>query len=134
MSLQVSKYLSPETSNARSGSPTKSCVSVRSPARHYGAAHATVQPAPESSWDTVKRNLTPQLDTSRSALGAGHEFDAGPSPQQQGEEQYRESFGSPLERAYGHAKRFLAEHEQHLSDRVLKPFREGPQSHGPRSG
>lgn len=78
----------------------------------------------ESTWQTIKRNLTPELDTSRSALGVGHEFDSGPSPQQQGEQQYRETFGSPLERAYGHLKNILAEHEQHLSEKYLAPIRE----------
>jgi hypothetical protein len=31
----------------------------------------------------------------------------------------------PLGKAYEHAKAFLAEHEQHLSDKILKPFRTG---------
>lgn len=83
-----------------------------------------VQPAPETTFQTIKRNLTPELDNSQKSLGKGHEFDDD-SPQSEGEQQYKEKFGSPLERAYGHAKNFLAEHEQHLSESVLKPFRQG---------
>ncbi len=84
------------------------------------------RPASESTFQTVRRNLTPELDTSRSALGPGHQFDFGTaSPQQEGEQQYRENLGSPLERAYGHAKRMIAEHEQHLSEKTLAPFRTG---------
>lgn len=88
-------------------------------------ADLRVQPADETTLQTVKRNLTPQVDTSRSALGPGHQLDSTDSPQQAGEQQYRESFGSPLEQAYGKMKSFLSDHEQHLSDKVLKPFRQG---------
>jgi len=81
----------------------------------------------ESLFQTVTRNLTPQKDTSRAALGPGHELDLNPgaSPQQEGEQQYREKFGSPQEVAYGKIKNWLSEHEQHFSDKILKPFREG---------
>src|SRR6266436_5086981 len=84
-----------------------------------------VQPAPESLGQTLKRNLTPELDTSKTALGPGHFFDQGDSPQQEGEQQYREKFGSPLEIAYGHAKQFLQKHEGKLSEKYLAPFRSG---------
>jgi hypothetical protein len=88
-------------------------------------ADLRVQPVqPESTWQTIKRNLTPQIDTSRSARGPGQQFSSEDSPQQAGEQQYRETFGSPLEKAYGKFKGILAQHEQHFSDRVLKPFRE----------
>lgn len=80
--------------------------------------------ADESVLQTVKRNITPEVDTSNSAKGPGHEFEQG-SPQAEGEQQYKEKFGSLLEQAYGHAKSFLATHEQHLSEKVLKPFRQG---------
>lgn len=80
--------------------------------------------AEESVLQTVKRNLTPAPDTSNAAKGPGHEFE-NDSPQAEGEAQYKEKFGSPLEQAYGHAKAFLSEHENHLSETVLKPFREG---------
>lgn len=85
----------------------------------------SVNPPKESTWQTIKRNLTPELDTSRSALGPGHQFDSGPSPAEQGKQEYYQAFGSPLERAYGHAKKFLQEHEQHLSEKYLAPFRTG---------
>jgi hypothetical protein len=85
---------------------------------------APVPPISESLGQTLKRNVTPEMDVSRSSLGPGHEFDTD-SPQMRGEQTYRENFGSPLERAYGHAKNFLAQHEQHLSDKVLRPFRAG---------
>jgi len=81
--------------------------------------------ADESVVQTVKRNVTPEPDTSRAALGPGHEFDAGTSPQVEGETQYKEKFGSPQEVAYGKLKNWLSEHEQHFSDSVLKPFRQG---------
>src|SRR6266481_1053101 len=78
-------------------------------------ADLRVQPADETTLQTVKRNLTPQVDTSRSALGPGHQLDSNDSPQQTGEQQYGENFGSPLQQAYGKMKDFLGEHEQHLS-------------------
>src|SRR5713226_8074683 len=85
-----------------------------------------VQPAPESLGQTLKRNITPKLDTSRTALGPGHFFDQqGDSPQQEGEQAYREKFGTPLEIAYGHAKQFLQKHEGKLSEKYLGPFRSG---------
>src|SRR6266576_3249072 len=80
--------------------------------------------ADETVLETVKRNLTPDADTSRSALGPGHEFDEN-SPKLQGETQYRAALGSPQEQAYGKLKNWLSEHEQHFSDKVLKPFRAG---------
>jgi len=83
-----------------------------------------VQPASESTFQTVKRNLTPELDTSNAAKGPGHEFE-NDSPQSEGEQQYREKFGSPLERFYGSAKKLISEHEQHLSEKYLAPFRRG---------
>src|SRR6266436_9769304 len=83
-----------------------------------------VQPALESTFQTVKRNLTPEVDTSNAAKGPGHEFE-NDSPQAGGEQQYREAFGNPLEQAYGHAKKFLETHSQHLSEKVLAPFRQG---------
>lgn len=86
-------------------------------------ADLRIQPA-ETTLQTVKRNVTPTPDTSRASLGPGHEFDQD-SPQAAGEQQYRESMGSPLERAYGHAKQFLATHEQQLSEKYLAPFRKG---------
>jgi hypothetical protein len=84
-----------------------------------------VQPAPESTWQTVKRNVTPEKDSSRSAYGPGHQFDSGDSPAKQGEEQYAEKFGSPLEQFYGRAKKLLSEHENKLSEKYLAPFRSG---------
>src|SRR5947208_752788 len=84
-----------------------------------------VQPAPESTFQTVKRNLTPEIDPSRASLGSGHMLDPGDSPQQQGEAEYKSSLGTPLEQAYGHAKKFLENHSQHLSEKVLTPFRTG---------
>src|SRR6266403_738951 len=83
-----------------------------------------VQPAPESIFQTVKRNLTPELDTSNAAKGPGHEFE-NDSPQAEGEQQYKDKFGSPLERFFGSAKKLISEHEQHLSEKVLAPFRQG---------
>jgi hypothetical protein len=80
--------------------------------------------ADESVIQTVARNITPAPDTSNAAKGPGHEMDPD-SPQSQGVQQYNEKFGSPLEQAYGHAKQFLDTHAQHLSENVLKPFREG---------
>ena len=79
----------------------------------------------ESLLQTVTRNLTPAPDTSKSALGKGGMFTPGDSPQKEGETQYTEKFGSPQEVAYGKLKNWLSEHEQHFSDKVLKPFREG---------
>lgn len=81
--------------------------------------------ADESLVQTVKRNLTPEVDTSRSALGKGHQLDPEDSPQQEGQQLYDENFGSPAQQAYGKMKNFLAKHEEHFSDKVLKPFREG---------
>jgi hypothetical protein len=81
--------------------------------------------ADESVVQTVQRNLTPEQDSSRSALGPGHQFDSGDSPQQAGEQQYKDKLGTPLEQAYGKAKAWLSEHEQHLSEETLKPFRQG---------
>jgi predicted GNAT family acetyltransferase len=78
----------------------------------------------ESLVQTVKRNLTPDPVNSNAAKGPGHEFDSG-SPQAEGEAQYKEKFGSPQEIAYGKLKNWLSEHEQHFSDKVLKPFRAG---------
>jgi len=101
---------------------TQQTAPVPPPPDHL--ADLRIRPAEDSTWQTIKRNLTPQMDVSRSSLGPGHEFDTD-SPQMGGEQTYRENFGSPLKRAYGHAKTFLAQHEQHLSDRVLKPFRAG---------
>src|SRR6266403_3169928 len=80
--------------------------------------------ADEPVLQTVKRNLPPEPDTSRSALGPGHEFDQS-SPQAEGEAQYKAALGSPQEQAYGKLKSWLSEHEQHFSDTVLKPFRQG---------
>jgi hypothetical protein len=79
----------------------------------------------ESLFQTVTRNLTPQMDTSKSALGKGGMLTSGDSPQKEGETQYNEKFGSPQEVAYGKLKSWLSDHEQHFSDKVLKPFREG---------
>jgi hypothetical protein len=45
--------------------------------------------------------------------------------QQEGEQQWKENFGSPLEQAYGKAKSWLAEHEGKLDEKYLKPFRQG---------
>jgi len=102
--------------------PQSPGVSTQVPAH---LADLRVQPADESTWQTIKRNLTPQVDTSRSARGAGQQFSSDDSPQQTGEQQYGENFGSPLQQAYGKMKNFLGEHEQHLSEKVLKPFRQG---------
>src|SRR5260221_2983569 len=102
--------------------PQSPGVSTQGPAH---LADLRVQPADESTWQTIKRNLTPQVDTSRSARGAGQQFSSDDSPKQTGEQQYGENFGSPLQQAYGKMKNFLGEHEQHLSEKVLKPFRQG---------
>jgi hypothetical protein len=79
----------------------------------------------ESLVQTVKRNLTPEPDTSRSALPTDQRLTADKSPQQQGEDEYNEAYGHPLQRAYGKAKKFLDEHTKDLNDAVLKPFRQG---------
>lgn len=79
--------------------------------------------ARETTLQTLKRNLTPEIDTSRSALGPGHEFENS-SPQKEGEQQYREMFGSPLERGYGHLKSWLGKHEGQISEKYLAPIRE----------
>ncbi len=81
--------------------------------------------ADETVLQTVKRNLTPELDTSKAALGPGGELTSGASPQAEGEQQYKEALGSSQEQAYGKLKNWLSEHEQHFSDKVLKPFRAG---------
>lgn len=79
----------------------------------------------ESVLQTVKRNLTPEVDTSRSALPKDQRLSSDPTPQQEGEQLYDENFGSPAQQAYGKMKNWLSTHEQHFSDKVLKPFREG---------
>jgi hypothetical protein len=79
----------------------------------------------ESLFQTVTRNIMPQKDTSKTALGPGQMFTSGDSPQSEGEQQYKEKFGSPQEVAYGKIKNWFSEHEQHFSDKVLKPFRDG---------
>ena len=79
----------------------------------------------ESAVQTVKRNLSYKPDTSRSAYGSGHQFDAEPSPQAEGEQIYKQKFGSTPEQWYGHAKRFIGHLEDKVSDKVLKPFRSG---------
>jgi len=79
---------------------------------------------PESTAQTVKRNVTPETDTSRKALGPGHEWDSN-SPQAEGEQQYKENFGSPVEQFYGKIKRAVDEHAHHLDETVLSPFRQG---------
>jgi hypothetical protein len=84
-----------------------------------------IQPAPESIWQTVKRNITPEKDSSRAAYGPGHQLDPGDSPAQEGEQAYREKFGSPLEQFYGRAKKLISEHESKLSEKYLAPFRSG---------
>ena len=68
--------------------------------------------APETTLQTVKRNLTTLPD------------EAG-SPQAAGVAQYKENFGSPLEQAYGKAKSWIGEHEGKLDEKYLKPFRQG---------
>jgi len=88
--------------------------------------HELISPAPESVLQTVKRNLIPEKDSSRFAYGPGHQVDLGPSPQQQGEQQYKETFGSPFERAHGHLKRLLDEFGKENSGidaKYLAPFR-----------
>lgn len=79
----------------------------------------------ESLVQTVKRNITPELDTSRSALPKEERLSADQSPQQEGQQLYDENFGSPAQQAYGKMKNWLSTHEQHFSDKVLKPFRQG---------
>jgi len=80
---------------------------------------------PESTVETVKRNLTPEPDTSKKALGPEGKFSAEASPQAEGEQQYKENFGSPVEQFYGKIKRALDEHSHHLEESVLSPFRQG---------
>jgi len=81
-----------------------------------------IQPE-ESTLDTVKRNLTPEADTSFKARG--EKVPEGTSPQAEGEQQYRENFGSPVEQFYGKIKRAVDEHAHHLDETVLSPFRQG---------
>src|SRR5437588_12611576 len=76
---------------------------------------------PESTFQTVRRNLTPEIDTSRAALGPGHEFE-NDSPQAQGEAEYKASLGSALKQAYGHAKKVLETDSQTLTEKVIAPF------------
>lgn len=83
---------------------------------------ASPSSAPESTLQTLKRNLTPQPDTSRTALGPGHDFDLGPSPQQQGESEYKSTFGSPLERAHKELTKFLEDHKEHISEHARGNF------------
>jgi hypothetical protein len=76
--------------------------------------------ADESTWQKIKRNLTsydPTILPQKMATGQ--------SPQEEGEEQYRETFGTPLERAYGKLKSWLSEHEGKISEKYLAPFRQG---------
>jgi hypothetical protein len=80
-------------------------------------------PPPESTLQTIKRNLVPKVDdTSRAALGPGHDFDLGPSPQQQGEAEYKSTFGSPLERAHKQLTQFLQDHREHISEHARSNF------------
>lgn len=79
----------------------------------------------ESLVQTVKRNITPEVDTSRSALPKEERLSSDQSPQQEGQQLYDENFGSPAQQAYGKMKNWLSTHEEHFSDKVLKPFREG---------
>ncbi len=109
----------PPDPNAANNSPTHYYDSDSKSIKKMG------EDKPETLGQRVWRNLTPKLDTSNAAKGPGHEWDSEPSPQKSGEELYKENFGSPLEQAYGHAKRFLQTGEKNLSEKVLQPFREG---------
>ncbi len=79
--------------------------------------------ADESTWQKIKRNIS--SFTSYDPHDFAQQLETGKSPQAEGEEQYRETFGSPLEQAYGKAKSWLAEHEGKLSEKYLAPFRQG---------
>jgi hypothetical protein len=96
-----------------------------SPTHYYDSDSKSIkkigEDKPETLGQKIWRNLTPEKDSSRAALGPEGKFSSEPTPQESGEALYKENFGSPLERAYGHAKRF----EKNLSEKVLQPFREG---------
>lgn len=85
-------------------------------------AAGTTSPAPESTLQTVKRNLKPEIDSSRSALGPGHQFDFGPSPQQDGEDLYYGNFGSPHQKAIGELRKILDDHGEHIPERHRTNF------------
>lgn len=104
---------------------TSASTQTPPPVNLQGLRVRPADPQPERAWQTIKRNATPELDTSNAAKGPGHEFDSEASPQKSGEELYEGNFGSPLERAYHKAKNFISEHEDKLSEKYLAPFREG---------
>jgi hypothetical protein len=79
-------------------------------------------PPKESTWQTIKRNLKPEIDLSRSALGPGHQFDFGPSPQQDGEDLYNGTFGSTHQRAIKELRKILDDHGEHIPERHRTNF------------
>lgn len=76
----------------------------------------------ETTVQTIKRNITPELDTSRSALGPGHQFDFGPSPQQDGEDLYYGNFGSPHQTAIKELRKILDDHGEHIPEQHRTNF------------
>ncbi len=87
---------------------------------------SAVNAPPETTLQTIKRNITPdpEMDTSKRAYGEGHEWDSGDSPAQEGVQQWKDTFGSPLERAHGHLKQLLDTFGKHLDSDVLDKFNE----------
>jgi hypothetical protein len=79
-------------------------------------------PSKESTWQTIKRNIRPEIDSSRSALGPGHQFDFGPSPQEDGENLYNGTFGSPHQKAIGELRKILDDHGEHIPERHRTNF------------
>ena len=70
---------------------------------------------PQTTQTTPIQTTDPSLPRSQEAFTA----------QKEGEAQWAQNFGSPLERAYGHAKAWLGEHEDKIDEKYLKPFRQG---------